>query len=303
MDLKQLEYIVQIAKENNITHAAEKLFITQSALNQQLLKLEKELGTPLFYRSRTDWRPTAAGEIYIKNAHEILRIKKETYNFIRDIADAKKGKISVGFTPGRGIHMFTNVYPSFHKKYPDVVITPVELSVKKQEELIAHGDLDIGFLTVSERGKANIKYISICDEDIVLAIPNTHPHAKFASNPFGITSITKFKEDSFVLMYKESSLRTLIDDIFKKGGFAPKVLFETSSNSAIVTMIKSGLCCGILPYYYIKEHLDEMACFFLQDYPVWSIMACYRSGSYLSNSAQHFIDLATEFWNQMIPQR
>ena len=47
MDLRQLEYIVQIAEENNITRAAEKLYITQSALNQQLLKLEKELGVQI----------------------------------------------------------------------------------------------------------------------------------------------------------------------------------------------------------------------------------------------------------------
>ena len=69
MDLKQIEYILKIAEEQNITHAAEKLFITQSALNQQLLKLEKELGTPLFYRSRTDWHPTPAGEIYLNAYH------------------------------------------------------------------------------------------------------------------------------------------------------------------------------------------------------------------------------------------
>ena len=66
MDLKQIEYILKIAEEQNITRAAEKLFMTQSALNQQLLKLEKELGTPLFYRSRTSCRPTPAGEIYIE---------------------------------------------------------------------------------------------------------------------------------------------------------------------------------------------------------------------------------------------
>ena len=68
MDTKQIEYILKIAEENNITKAAEKLFITQSALNQQLLKLEKELGTPLFHRSRTNWRLTEAGEIYIEGA-------------------------------------------------------------------------------------------------------------------------------------------------------------------------------------------------------------------------------------------
>ena len=50
MDLKQLEYIVEIAKEKNITKAAKKLYITQSALNQTLLKLEKEIGEPLFER-------------------------------------------------------------------------------------------------------------------------------------------------------------------------------------------------------------------------------------------------------------
>ena len=77
MDLRQLEYIVQIAEENNITRAAEKLYITQSALNQQLLKLEKELGVPLFHRSRTDWHPTEAGEIYLSAARKMLQNEKE----------------------------------------------------------------------------------------------------------------------------------------------------------------------------------------------------------------------------------
>ena len=45
MDFRECEYMVEIAKENNITKAAKNLFISQSALNQQLLKLEKELGT------------------------------------------------------------------------------------------------------------------------------------------------------------------------------------------------------------------------------------------------------------------
>ena len=75
MDLKQIEYIVKIDDEHSITRAAEKLFVTQSALNQQLLKLEKELGTPLFHRSRTNWRLTEAGEIYIEGAKAALQIK------------------------------------------------------------------------------------------------------------------------------------------------------------------------------------------------------------------------------------
>ena len=52
MNLRQIENILTIAEEKNITKAAEKLYISQPALNQQLLNLEKELGTPLFQRKR-----------------------------------------------------------------------------------------------------------------------------------------------------------------------------------------------------------------------------------------------------------
>ena len=85
MDFRLLEYIVKIAEENNITKASEKLFISQSALNQQLLKLEQELGTRLFHRSRTNWHLTEAGKIYVEGARDALKIKHDTYPRIQDI--------------------------------------------------------------------------------------------------------------------------------------------------------------------------------------------------------------------------
>lgn len=300
MDLKQIEYITQIAKENNITRAAEKLFITQSALNQQLLKLEKELGAPLFYRSRTDWRPTPAGEVYIRNAQEILRIKKETYNIIDDIAETRRGTLSVGFTPGRGIPMFTKVYSHFYIEYPKMAVTPVEMSVRQQLKLIARGDIDVGFLTVSEKNYSNVRYINICDEEIVLVVPKSHPLAKRAAQSPTVLDIVNFKEEPFVLMYKESSLRPLIDGLFAAAGFKPKVLFETSSNSAIVTIIQSGMCCGIVPYYYVKDNPQGITCFSLPGRPSWSIVACMRSDSYLSRAGMRFVELASEYWNREI---
>lgn len=80
MDTRQIKYILKIAEENNITRAAEKLHLTQPALNQLLLRLERELYLQLFHRSRTDWRPTLV------------------------------------FTPGQGTNMFSYVYPLFHSE-------------------------------------------------------------------------------------------------------------------------------------------------------------------------------------------
>ena len=92
----------------------KRIFITQSALNQRLLQAwaKKSSAHPLFYRSRLTGTQTPAGEIYLNAAKDILLIKKNAYNQIHDLCEAQKGHITLGFTPGRGIAMFTSVYPS-----------------------------------------------------------------------------------------------------------------------------------------------------------------------------------------------
>lgn len=79
MELRQLEYIIAIADQGNISKAAEALFITQSGLNQQLIKLEQELGIQLFYRDKHHLQMTAAGKVYVENAREIINIYSKLY--------------------------------------------------------------------------------------------------------------------------------------------------------------------------------------------------------------------------------
>lgn len=299
MDLKQLEYIVKIADEKSITRAAQKLFLTQSALNQQLLKLEKDLGTQLFKRTKSDWSPTPAGEIYLEGAREILRIRRRTYSRIGDLADSKKGCLSIGFTPGRGIEMFTNVYPLFHSLYPDMTVEPNELSVLRQQALIAEGELDLGFMTLCQGQKTKDNYITLFEEEIVLAIPQGHPLCPGAApigQPLAVMDLAQLKYEPFVLMYKESTIRRMIDDIFRRSGFVPRVLFETSSNATILSMIRARLCCGIIPWHYVKNRPDGIACFALPSHPMWEVTAGYGKYAYLSKPAKEFIRLAREYW-------
>ena len=298
MDTKQIEYILKIAEEGTITHAAAKLFLTQPALNQQLLRLEKELGTRLFVRSRTDWRPTEAGMVYLENARKMLQLKQDTYRIIGDMVSDQRGRLSIGFTPGRGIHMFSAVYPRFHQKFPDVAVTPNELSVHKQQALISRGELDIGFMTLSEDHKTGDAYIPIAMEEIYLAVPGRHPLSSLAPETgHAILDISAVRNEPFVLMYKESTIRSLVDGIFAQAGFEPTVLFETSNNGTILTMIQSNLCCGLLPAYYVQDDPDGITYFRLPSRPVWEVAASYRKGSYLTQAARYFIELTKELWN------
>lgn len=302
METRQIEYILKIAEENNITHAAAKLFITQSALNQQLIKLEQELGTPLFHRSRTNWHLTEAGEIYIQNAKEMMRLKRETYQRIQDLSDGRIGHLSVSFTAGRGINMFTQAYARFHQEFPNIIVEPKEGNVKSLQKLIALGEIDLGFLTLTDSDKTDDIYEDIFDEELFLVIPVGHPLAKEAGTPegdFGTLDVSMLRYEPFVLMDKKSTMRILVDRIFAEAGIVPQVLFDTGNNHTIISMIRSNLCCGILPYYYVKD-LDpgEMTCFHIPSHPTWTFAASYKKGSYLSLAARSFIDLLKEQWGE-----
>ena len=306
MDTKQIEYIIKIAEENNITRAANKLFITQSALNQQLIKLEKELGTPLFHRSRTNWHLTEAGEIYVKNAKEMLRIKRDTYQMINDLTLGRCGHLSVGFTAGRGITMFTSAYSIFHQLYPNIIIEPKEGIVRRLQKLISDGDLDIGFLTLTDADRTDDVYETIYTEELFLAVPSGHPVAKLIptqEDSYATLDIRTLQYEPFVLMDKYSTMRTLINQIFTEAGFEPQILFETGNNHTIISMIQTKMCCGILTYYYVKEKPEGITCFRLPSRPTWEFTASYKKGRYLSDAARYFIDLMKSQWGDVCMEK
>lgn len=299
MDFKLLEYIIKIAEMKNITKAAEQLFISQSALNQQLLKLEKHLGVPLFHRVKNVMTLTYAGEVYIKNAKIILEINKETHKIIGDIANVKKGRLSVGFTPERGSIMFSNVYPEFYKMYPNITVDPIEARTKKLESLISSGTLDIGFTSFSTKENSPNPKIPILTEELVLAIPSDHSCASLAT-PLGEEKLASIdlkllKDDTFVLTSKETTTRSIIDEVFKDEDFHPNVLLEASNTIAIVNMVSNGICCAIIPLYYAQNN-GKTAYFSLKSKPTWEMAASYKKDSYLTQASRDFINLAKNYW-------
>ncbi len=301
MDTRLIEYIINIGEEGNITKAAEKLCITQSALNQQLLKLEKELDIQLFERNRTSLMPTKAGEIYINNAKKVLLIKQDTYRMINDEVERKKGSLSIGFTPNRGSVMFSNIYPIFHSKYPDVSVTPNEMTVKMLQQQIASGDIDIGFLTLNKEQRTSDNHIQILSEKMYLIVPPTHRLAERANVGKGMYTEVDIKEvenECFVTIHKKSTLSEIVCSLFDSANINPSILFETSSNATIVSMVRANLCCGIVPYHYIKNVAKDLPCFEIKNAPTWDVVACYRKNSYLSEAGRYFIELVQKYWTE-----
>ena len=280
MNLKEIEYILKIDEEKNVTHAAEKLFLTPSALNQQLLRLEQEIGAPLFNRIRNGWTRTEAGEIYLNGAREIMRIKKETYHKLQDVTHTRNSTISIGFPPERGNRMFTRVYPYFHRKYPNIVVNVIETNVREQQKLISRGDLDIGFVTLTDEQRSNDDYNLICDEELLLAVPSFHPACQEAivdnTRKYPVIPLTRFRHEPFALMHKKSTIYPFVNQIFRQAGVVPNVLFETSRATTIMEIVNAGMCCGIVPDSDVLLPVDGVSLFCLPSHPAWHIMSLIK---------------------------
>ena len=304
VNLKEIEYIVKIAEENNISRAAEKLFITPSALSQQLQNVEKDIGTPLFFRSRSNCIPTEAGYIFLETAKMMQQMKKETYHQIQDLVDIKKGILRVGFPPERGTAMFTQVYPDFPQKYPDITINVTETNVRTQQKLIAKGELDIGFVTLKESQQTADTYLPICNEELILVIPSDHPACLKArpsdTSCYPELDIEEIRDEPFALMYKESTIYEIINQIFRQAGFIPNVLFETTRACTIMDIVAAGMCCSIIPDADYIPCVKGVSLFSMPSHPTWSIKALYRKGSYLGKPAKEFISLASQYWQNQV---
>lgn len=210
MDIKMLDYVVMIAKCESISKAAEKLYLTQSGLNQQLLKLERNLGIKLFERDHHHFRITDAGKIYVRNAMEILRIQRNTLMQLSDLKNNIHAEISIGLTHEHGIDLFTAVYPIFRHHYPYLRCKLAEHIVRDQYQLIEEGELDIGIvLTNINTAKCfpDLVFHEVYQEDLLLGIPMTHPMAKNAvpigtAQPLRVTDIHLFKDEPFSLILR-----------------------------------------------------------------------------------------------------
>ena len=98
-------------------------------------------------------------------------------------------------------------------------------------------------------------------------------------------------------MDKSSTMRSLIDRIFSEAGIIPQILFETGNNLTIISMIRANLCCGILPYYYVKDlNPEEVTSFHLSTRPHGISRASYKKSGYLSRPARSFIEVMKEQW-------
>lgn len=298
MDLKQLEYMVAIERYGTMSDAAKYLFVTPSALNQQLLKLERDLGVPLFTRARRRMEPTEGGRVYLDAAKQMLALRQATYTQLQDLANCQTGSYEVGLTFEHGSDTFARIYPPFHEKYPGISIQCHQLLVPEMVEMLMTGQLDIAFLLTGTPENYEVEYHQFSAENLLLGLHRSHPAAHLAgppgTPPSRVIDLSLLKGDAFATALSNSTMRTeLIDPIFEREDFHPRIMMESSFNAFLEQLAGLGLCDTIIPQSRITNH-EDLVWFYLPGYPRFQFGVAYPKGYRLNRALRDFIELARQ---------
>lgn len=120
MELRVLEYYLMVAREENITRAAETLHITQPTLSRQIAQMEDELGVKLFHRGKHNITLTEDGLLLKRRAQEIVELAEKTKQELTHDAKDLSGTISIGSGEAKSMHLLAELIAGFRRKHPKV---------------------------------------------------------------------------------------------------------------------------------------------------------------------------------------
>ncbi len=146
MELRELRYFLAVAREQNITRAAESLFLSQPSLSKQMQNLEKEIGRPLFVRGSRKIVLTEAGMLLKKRAEEMLELYEKTESELTAPPEAVSGEISVGCGESRAVQTVADVAAGLRKQHPGLSFSFYSGDASFVTERLDKGLLDFGIL-------------------------------------------------------------------------------------------------------------------------------------------------------------
>ena len=247
MDIKNPEYILEIARQQSVTHAAEKLFVTQSTLSLYLLKLENELGTPLFSREKSGLVPTEAGHVYLHAARAVVQIQNAAEASIAALK--KEGFLCVGVSFW-GLTLLTGLLPAFKSRFPDITLRIFVDDYAHLKVMMQAGRIDLAVISITEEDDRPAQgAVNLRREELVVALPREaaycleHPDAEFISEkqlPQALDTL------NFIAPDEGASIRRIEDALFRRLMYRPHVICEVEREDSATRMVAAGVGAAIL---------------------------------------------------------
>lgn len=257
MQIKSIFYFITVVKCKSYSRASEQLFLSQSALSQQIKKLENELGVELFDHSKHKVILTEAGNVFYEDGQHIVSFYEMTKSKLNSLANLDSHTVSFGISPFYSHYYLPILLPSLAKEHPSINCKIVEEISVELEKYLIDETLDFCLVPLQPMND-KLYYDVVFHEEILLAVPKNHPANEFAIPSVGMPylDLKHLKNSDFIMLkpiqkFYQTSMRLCME-----AGFEPRISIETISWDTLNTLVGNGMGVGFVPEI-VKYTLPE----------------------------------------------
>ena len=255
MELRQLRYFVHIVELGSMSRAAAELDMVQSALSQQISRLESELSTRLLQRTPRGVLPTEAGMAFFREAKLTLRHAEQAARAAQ--AARLSGSVSVGLAPTTAAVLGLPLMQAMRERYPDVRLHLVEGMSGHLAAQLKSRELDLAVLFDPRAGQGTpaagdrlMDRQPLFTEDLFLISP---PQRRRRAQRIALADLG---DEPLILPTHPHGLRLTLDAAFERAGVRPRVVMEVDSLSLVMAAVAAGLGSSLQPYAAVHGFPD-----------------------------------------------
>lgn len=239
--LRHLSYFVKIVDAGSFSRAATIAFVAQPALSLQIAELEGELGVTLLHRSARGVRPTPAGEVFYREAMQILQRVERLPELVRVGAGEVAGPVRLGMASTLASFLAGDFITFCRERLPRVTLNLIsEDSATLKAKLLSHA-LDLAILFDADEQAAGLVRLPLFRQRLFLV------DRKSPSRRAGAIALRQLQGRPLVLPGHGNAMRSLVDSHFARHGIVPLVAAEANVLSSILAAVRAGAGATIVP--------------------------------------------------------
>ncbi len=246
LDVKRLRILREVAQRGSFSAAADALYLSQSAVSQQIATLEKEAGMKLLDRTREGPKLTDAGEVLFSHAEAAIARLDEAERELAAIAGLEGGQLRLGSFPSASATVLTEAVSAFHSRYPKVRLSVADAEPEESLPRLRGGELDLAltfdYRSVPHDEERDLDRTLVLTESMYVALPCDHQLASL-----DVVPLAALAEVEWLCGTRPSSCGDAVVRACRDAGFDPHIGFESDDYHVMQGFISAGLGVTLLP--------------------------------------------------------
>lgn len=251
MDVRQLRHFATVAETLHFGRAAERLGMTQPPLSQSIQALERELGAPLFLRTKRSVALTAFGAAWLVHVRAALDGVKALPDIARRLRDGEAGRLELSFVSTADYSILPALVRRYASLYPDVDIALSEATSDVQIAALLNGDGHAGIIIPPAREALPpaLAYRKLVSEPLIAAVPESWLAEKRLSLSGGKLPAANVIASPLVIFPKRSApaFYELVMDYYATRGGQARIVQEAIQMQTIIALVSAGMGIALVP--------------------------------------------------------